>query len=147
MPIRMRPARLGLLLALAAAPLAGRAAREVSLPDTQQIRAVIDAQLQAFAADDAKRAFSYASPSIRGQFGTPEVFMRMVREGYPVVYRPASRAFLKPEWAEQMVIQAVQMTDRAGVAWLASYQMQRQPDRRWRINGCIVVKGSAGQAT
>ena len=32
-------------------------------------RLVIDAQLEAFANDDAERAFSYASTAIRTQFG------------------------------------------------------------------------------
>ncbi len=46
--------------------------------------------------DDAKRAFSYAAPSIRAMFGTPERFLAMVRAGYPVVYRAAGATFLIP---------------------------------------------------
>ena len=37
------------------------------------------------------------------------------------------------------LIQSVQMTDAGGQVWLALYQMQRQSDRSWRINGCQVV--------
>ncbi len=108
----------------------------VSKSDTQKIRAVIQAQLAAFAADDAKRAFSYAAPGIQQMFGTPERFLAMVREGYPVVYRPASVGFLAPAGAAGMVIQAVEMADAAGALWVAVYQMQRQRDGRWRIAGC-----------
>ena len=57
---------------------------------------VVSAQLEAFAKDDAKRAFSYAAPSIRAMFGTPERFLAMVRAGYPVVYRAAGVTFLHP---------------------------------------------------
>lgn len=108
----------------------------VSKADTQKIRSVIQAQLAAFAADDAKRAFSYAAPGIRQMFGTPERFLAMVREGYPVVYRPASVGFLTPAANAGAVIQAVEMADSAGALWVAVYQMQRQRDGRWRIAGC-----------
>ena len=111
----------------------------VSAADEKAIRAVVQAQLDAFAADDANRAFSFAAPSIREMFGTADRFMAMVRTGYPVVYRPASVAFLKPELIDGEVIQGVRMTDANGASWLAVYQMQRQPDKSWRIGGCQVV--------
>lgn len=73
-----------LLFALvAAAPAA-----DVPPADTAAIRAVITEQLDAFARDDAPRAFALASSGIRERFGSPGVFMDMVRAGYPVVYRP-----------------------------------------------------------
>lgn len=108
----------------------------VSRADAQKIRAVIQAQLAAFAADDATRAFSYAAPGIRQMFGTPERFLEMVREAYPVVYRPASVGFLAPAANGGSVFQAVEMADTAGTLWVAVYQMQRQRDGRWRIAGC-----------
>jgi hypothetical protein len=111
----------------------------VSKADAQKIRAVIQAQLAAFAADDAKRAFSYAAPGIRDMFGTPEHFMAMVREGYPVVYRPASVGFLTPQRLDQAVIQAVEMADANGVLWVAVYRLERQRNGVWQISGCEVV--------
>ena len=56
------------LLATAASPARSE---PVSPVDTKAVRAVVEAQLDAFAADDAKKAFSYAAPSIRGMFRTP----------------------------------------------------------------------------
>lgn len=134
-------------LASASAVAAG-AAGAADVPDAhaKQVRKVIEAQLQAFAADDAKQAFSYATPKIQAQFGTPEVFLQMVRQSYPVVYRPASRTFLKPERQDGSIIQVVQMADQSGHVWLATYQLQRLKNRLWRINGCLVTQGP-GQAT
>jgi len=36
----------------------------------------------------------------------------------------------------------VHVTDRAGVAWIACYAMQRQEDGGWRASGCRVVQPS-----
>ncbi len=106
--------------------------------DARAVREIIEAQLAAFASDDAQRAFGFASPSIQAQFGSAPVFLRMVREGYPVVYRPATVAFFVPEFAQGLALQTVRMTDADGKAWLAFYQLERQPDGSWRIGGCIV---------
>ena len=127
----------------AAAPLPGRAAPDVSSADAKAARAVIEAQLAAFAADDAEKAFSYAAPGIRALFVNAERFMSMVREGYPVVYRPASVAFLKPEWSDSKLLQRVQMTDAAGAPWMVVYELERQADKSWRIAACVAARGNA----
>ena len=118
----------------------------VSPADTSAARAAILAQIKAFAADDATRAFSFATPQLREMIGTPENFISMVRRNYPVVYRPASVAFLKPERDVDAMVQAVHMTDADGVLWLALYRLERQPDKTWRISGCQVVE-ARGQTT
>ena len=112
---------------------------EVSAGDAKAVRAVVQAQLKALADDDAKSAFRYASPNIRRMFGSPDNFLTMVRQGYPVVYRPSSVAFLKPERVADGIVQAVHLTDAEGTLWLALYHLERQPDRSWRIGGCQVV--------
>jgi hypothetical protein len=114
-------------------------ANEISRKDAADIRAVVQAQLDALAVDDADRAFSFAAPSIRKMMGNAQNFLAMVRNGYPVVHRPASVAFLKAGLQGSEVTQSVQMTDAKGVAWLAVYSLQRQPDKSWRISGCVVV--------
>ena len=118
----------------------------VSGTDAVAIQGVIRAQLDAFAADDAPRAFSYATPGIQGMFGTPDNFIAMVRKGYPVVYRPSSVVFLKPEADGGQVLQAVQMTDADGQLWIALYTMQRQPGGGWLTNGCRLGR-SQGRVT
>ena len=117
----------------------------MSAADAKAMQRVIQAQLNAFAADDAKLAFSYAAPAIRAQFGTAENFLVMVRQGYPMVYRPANVVFFKPTLVDGALVQAVQFSDLDGDEWVASYRMQRQRNKAWRINGCVVVP-SAGRA-
>ena len=115
-------------------------ANGVTAADAKAVRAVIQSQLDAFAADDAPRAFALAAPAIRLLFGNPDNFIAMVRTGYPVVYRPATVNFLQPEAVDGDVLQRVQMTDAAGRSWMAIYRVQRQVDRSWRIGGCEVVE-------
>ena len=115
---------------VAAAPLSDLEANEV--------RSVIVTQLQAFAEDDADSAFATATPSVRAAIGNPGRFLAMVRGQYPMVYRPASVTFLKPEEESGTVMQLVQITDGDDKAWLALFALERQPDSTWRISGCIV---------
>ena len=114
-------------------------APDVSQGDARGVRAVILAQFDAFAADDAKRAFSYATPKLREMFGTADRFIEVVRAAYPAVYRHETVAFLKPELAEGSLVQGVHLTDAEGVLWLALYRLERQRDRSWRISACQLV--------
>ncbi len=144
----MRRALSSLLVVLACAfavPAIARA--EAVVPaDAKSARSIVEAQLAAFAADDAKRAFSYASPSIRAMFGDAVLFLAMVRTGYPIVYRHATTTFLNPVWVEGTLLQGVHMTDGSGTLWLAVYQLERQPDKSWRIAGCT-VQAAPGKLT
>jgi hypothetical protein len=130
---------LGLGVALS---LAGGAAFADDVPAALAVkaRAVVQAQLDAFAADDARRAFLLASPSARRQLGSPDNFINLVRKRYAVVYRPASVAFLKPQLIDGAVVLGVQMTDTQGAAWLATYTLERQPDGLFLIEGCELVE-------
>jgi len=101
---------------------------------------VITEQLDAFAHDDAPRAFSLATTGIQAQFGTPQVFIDMVRSAYPVVYRSKTVQFEKPALVDGEVIQPVRMTDAEGRAFIAHYSMQRQANGSWRINGCQLAR-------
>ena len=114
--------------------------------DAKAAQAVIQAQLNAFAADDAKRAFSYAAPSIRTQFGTADNFLLMVRQGYPMVYRPANVSFAKPEMISGKLVQTVQFSDLDGAEWVATYHLERQRNKAWRISACVVEPRSGSSA-
>ena len=132
------------LVAVACSLAAATAAHAADAPDVSQgdargVRAVILAQFDAFAADDAKRAFSYATPKLREMFGTADRFIEVVRSAYPAVYRHETVAFLKPELAEGSLVQGVHLTDAEGVLWLALYRLERQRDRSWRISACQLV--------
>jgi Domain of unknown function (DUF4864) len=116
------------------------AARSLSTNDEKKIRKVVQGQLGALARDDAVKAFSFAAPNVRKAFVTAPRFLEMVQRGYPVVYRPASLAFLKVEGVNSRALQRVQMTDMEGEAWLATYSLERQKNGLWRITGCSVVE-------
>jgi hypothetical protein len=120
----------------------GAPAQGLERQDVGAMQRVIDAQLDAFARDDEQGAFAFASPGIQERFGTAATFAQMVREQYAVVYRPASRAFLRPVIEEGTVIFPVQLSDRAGRVWVALYTMQ-QVAGSWRVAGCQLVPASA----
>jgi hypothetical protein len=102
------------------------------------VRDVISRQIGAFEADDFARAFDFASPMIRGIFGTPERFGAMVRNGYPMVWRPADVRFLGLEERGGALHQRVLITDRAGRAHVLEYEML-QVGGRWAINGVVIL--------
>jgi hypothetical protein len=124
------------VVGLLALPLAQAA--DVSVKQAAQIQALVQAQLKAFAADDAVRAFSFATPRIRKAFGNADAFLAMVRTSYPMVYRSASVSFFKPEKLDGVWVQRVQMSDEQGALWQVTYALVLQRDKSWRINGCEV---------
>lgn len=101
-------------------------------------RAVIEAQLDAFRHDDGAAAFSFASPTIKGLFGTPETFMRMVVKGYPQVYRPSRVTFGAVITYRGQPTQMVHLVGPEGEVVTAYYLMQQQPDGSWKINGVFL---------
>lgn len=135
-----------LVLIVFQAGLVAANAAPLGLADEKSVRGVVEGQLAAFAKDDADKAFSYAAPNVREALGSAARFMLMVRRDYPVVYRPASVAFLRPDGAGDEVTQRVQMTDASGNAWLAMYSLQRQKNKSWRISGCVVVENKGRMA-
>ena len=122
------------------------AADDVSSADARAVRVLIEAQLAAFASDDASKAFSLAAPAIQTMFVNADRFLAMVRQSYPVVYRPASVSFLQPERIDGRLIQRVQMADADGTPWMVVYELERQSDRSWRIAGCVAARGQ-GRST
>ena len=108
-----------------------------SLPawaESKAIETTIRAQITAFQADDFDRAFTYARPTIQQIFRAPDVFGRMVRQGYPMVYRPSEIAFLELAKVEGYFWQKLQIRDSQGRYHIMAYQMV-QLDGVWRING------------
>jgi hypothetical protein len=129
------------LLMLAALPAASRAEDpSVGPGDAAAIRSVIADQLAAFLRDDQTAAFADASPTIQTIFHDPDTFMQMVRSAYQPVYRSSSVAFRELGMIEGRLVQRVYMVGPDGVAVLADYEMQRQPDGSWRINGCSIAR-------
>jgi len=134
--------RLMAILALAfAVALVGRpASAQVSDADQAAIRQIIEQQLQAFQHDDGPGAYAFASPAIQKQFVNADVFMQMVKTGYPAVYRPKSVEFRELKTDNGILIQQVFLIGPDGKPVLALYEMQQQPDGSWRINGCYITQ-------
>lgn len=105
--------------------------------DEAALRAVISSQIEAFLAGDVDRAYSFASPFIQRKFGTPETFGTMVREGYPMVWRPSDVTFLDAEVIAGKLWQSVLVRGPAGKAWIVDYEMVELEDG-WKINGVQV---------
>ena len=127
--------------------LAGAAeAQSVSDADRAAIRQVIEAQVDAFRRDDGNAAFSLASPTIQGLFGSPEIFMDMVRQGYQPVYRPRAFDFREIVSLHGQPAQKVYVIGPDGRPVTAIYPMTRLPDGSWRIDGCFLQAPDEHQA-
>jgi len=68
-------------------------------------------------------------------FGSPERFMAMVRQGYPMIYRPRGYAFGDAKADGDIIAQIVEFDGLDGTSAVALYYMARQPDGSFRIAG------------
>lgn len=118
----------------------------MSEQDRAEIRSIIQGQVDAFRRDDGAAAFGYASPTIREMFGTPEIFMDMVRQGYPTVYRPRVFDFADIVMLNGAPTQKVLVVGPDGRRHMAYYPMTRLPDGTWRIDGCYLKAPDEHQA-
>jgi hypothetical protein len=130
----MRP--LILLLAF----LIGSIALARAADDVAAAQSVIRSQEQALGRDDAATAYSFAAPAIQSLFQNPEVFMRMVRNGYAPVYRHRSFDFGAAKILDGKVVQEVHIVDADGVAWDALYTLEPQSDGSLKISACVLTK-------
>src|SRR4051812_45565596 len=112
--------------------------------DVAAAQSVIRAQEQAFGRDDADAAYSYAAPAIKQIFPQADIFLQMVQQGYPPVYRHKSFEFGEARAADGQIAQRVHIVDANGEAWEALYTLEQQPDGSLKITGCSLLK--AGQA-
>jgi hypothetical protein len=103
------------------------------------VEGVIRSQIEAFQRDDFATAFTFASPVIQGMFGNPDNFGAMVRQGYPMVHRPAEVTFDALEERGGRTYQRVILRDAQGAYHAAEYEMI-QNQSGWKINGVRVLK-------
>lgn len=106
----------------------------------EPIQNTIQQQLDALQADDYVTAFSFASPTIKGIFGTPENFGMMVRNGYPMVHRPAAVEMLELRTVAGNLWQRVMITDQSGRTHMLDYMMIETPEG-WQINAVQLLPG------
>jgi hypothetical protein len=98
------------------------------------IESVITGQIEAFRAEDLPRAFTFASPMIQQMFRDPQNFGVMVRNGYPMVWRPSEVTMGELRSENGRLVQSVILRDMAGKLFVAEYEMI-ELDGQWRING------------
>lgn len=116
-------------------------AQSISATEKSEFQRIITAQISAFRADDGPTAYSFAAPVVRNIFPTPEIFMSMVKRGYPQVYRPQAfnftEALIDPlgRPAQKMLV-----VGPDGKTYEALYSMEKQPDGTWRISGCTLLE-------
>ena len=139
-------------LIVAAFP-AGAAEREPTRAETSlraaewaSIRAVIGAQRKALVAGDATKALSYASPGIRDQFGTPEIFLAMVRNAYAALLTARYTEFLEGAALDGIVIQPLRLVAPDNTVQVALYTMEKQRDGRWKVAGCVLAPSTVQAA-
>lgn len=135
--MRLLPALLLAFGLLAGPPLSPTAAAE---PENAAIEAVIADQIAAFQRDDFAAAFAHAAPGIQAKFGSPEGFGKMVRQGYPMIHRPARVEWgaLRPD-SRGGLVKTVLFEDARGQLFEADYFMG-VTGSAWRIQGVQLRK-------
>ncbi len=114
--------------------------------DWKAIKQVISAQRTALINDEGEKAFAYATPSLRAQFGDAETFMAMVQLGYPALLSARYAEFLEGAVIGGLVIQPLRLIDRDDSVRVALYTMEKQPSGAWRISGCRIAPSTVQTA-
>jgi len=117
----------------------GTSARLVG-DDEGAVQAIIADQIQAFRRDDGETAYSFAAPSLKLDFPSPDAFMAMVRNGYQPIYRARSFSFGELRQLEGKLVQSVAIVGPDGDSWRAIYTLTRQDDGSLKITSCYLVK-------
>lgn len=137
----MRALSLAITLFLILAPQA-RAEDPVLTAQT-----LIQGQIEAFLQNDATAAYSFAAPGIKALFPDKDVFFAMVKKSYQPVYHPGNYAFGKSRAIDNgaVVYQEVLITGIDDKDWTAIYQIARQPDGSYKINGVQILPNTASK--
>lgn len=105
----------------------------------EDIRGVIQSQLNAFQQDDDAAAYAFAAPSVKERFPSVEVFSKMVRERYMPIYNPREVKFLTPSIVQGRIMQGIQFLSDENQLYLAVFTVEKQKDKTWKIKACELV--------
>jgi hypothetical protein len=106
--------------------------------DWKSIKQVIAAQRTALIAGDSEKAFGYATPAIRAQFGDADIFMAMVQLEYSALLTARYTEFLEGAVIDGLIIQPLRLVDADNSVRVALYTMEKQKSGAWRISGCRI---------
>ena len=113
----------------------------------QTAQTLIQDQIGAFLHNDAAAAYSCAAPGIKAMFPDKDTFFAMVKKAYQPVYHPGNYAFGKSRAIDNgaVVYQEVLITGTDGKDWTAIYQITRQPDGSYKINGVQILHNTTSE--
>jgi ketosteroid isomerase-like protein len=111
-------------------------------------RHVIEQQIDAFLKDDAEAAYSFAAPAIKAKFPDKDAFFAMVKKSYEPVYRPGNYAFGRNRALGDgaVIFHELLISGRDGKSWRAVYQMTRQADGSYKIDGVAIMPDMVNKA-
>ena len=104
----------------------------------KEVQDTISSQIDAFKQNDIKKAYTFAAPNIQAQFPSPEVFGLMVRNGYPVIWRPKSFKFTEFKDLGNRCIQRVLFQSYKGSLEYYDYILEKK-DNAWKIAGVLTI--------
>jgi hypothetical protein len=113
---------------------------DITTADAIAIHETVQSQLDALAKDDADSAFELATSEKRMLIGSPDNFLRLIKEEYNPIYRYLRVIFSAPEVINGDAIQVVRVTDNSSRVWLAIFWMQQEEDSSWKIDGCQLLE-------
>jgi len=116
------------------------ALENITTADAIAIHETVQLQLEALSNDDAVGAFELATPEKRMLIGSPDNFLRLIKEEYNPIYRYQGVIFSRPEVIDGDAIQMVRVTDGYSRVWVAVFWMQQGEDSAWRIDGCQLLE-------
>ncbi|SCB17314.1 DUF4864 domain-containing protein [Rhizobium hainanense] len=110
-------------------------------------QSLIEQQIEAFLHDDAATAYSFAAPGIKALFPDKDSFFAMVKKSYQPVFHPDNYAFGKSRAIDNgaVVYQEVLITGTDDKDWTAIYQITRQPDGSYKINGVQMLSKATSE--
>ncbi len=131
----------GLLVGLGLPGWSGAAAvGNITPADAVAIHDAVQSQLDALANDDASGAFELATREKRLLIGSPDNFLRLIKEQYNPIYRYQRVFFSTPQLVDGNAIQVVHVTDGESHVWLAIFWMQQEQGKGWKIDGCQLLQ-------
>ena len=104
----------------------------------KEVRNTISSQIEAFKENNIKKAYKFAAPNIQAQFPNPDIFGLMVRNGYPVIWRPKTFKFTKFQDLGNKSIQRVLFQSYSGSLETYDYILEKYDDL-WKIAGVLTI--------
>ena len=104
----------------------------------EEVHHTISSQIDAFKKNDVEEAYTFAAPNIQAQFPNPETFGLMVRNGYPIIWKPKSFKFVKFKNLGDKCIQRVLFQSYNGSLETYDYILEKN-NKQWKIAGVMTI--------